>query len=67
MTEIKKSYVGVSGVTSPDTERELESINLKSGLAEKGRLLALGVKAVHKTQYLDIENKYGTEWYPVGL
>lgn len=30
------------------------------------RQLLLGVKAVHKTQYLDIENKYGREWYPVG-
>lgn len=36
-----------------------------SGLADH-RQLALGVKAVHKTQYLDIENKYGREWYPVG-
>lgn len=26
----------------------------------------LGVKAVHKTQWLDIENKYGPGWYPVG-
>lgn len=25
-----------------------------------------GVKATHKTQYLDTENKYGREWYPVG-
>ncbi len=30
------------------------------------RQILLGVKAVHKTQYLDIENKYGHEWYPVG-
>lgn len=30
------------------------------------RQLLLGVKAVHKTQYLDIENRYGHEWYPVG-
>lgn len=30
------------------------------------RQILLGVKAVHKTQYLDIENKYGNEWYPVG-
>jgi phosphoribosylanthranilate isomerase len=29
-------------------------------------VLALGVKAVHKTQFLDIENKYGADWYPVG-
>lgn len=34
--------------------------------ARARRLLALGVKAVHKTQWLDIENKYGDVWYPVG-
>jgi len=26
----------------------------------------LGIKATHKTQFLDIENKYGRDWYPVG-
>lgn len=66
MTEFKKPYVGVSGVVSPEVERDLEKIHLKSGLAEKERLLALGVKAVHKTQFLDVENKYGRDWYPVG-
>lgn len=37
-----------------------------SGSNPHERQLLLGVKAVHKTQYLDIENKYGREWYPVG-
>jgi len=63
---IKQSYVGVSGVVSPEMQRTLEAITIECGLHDKGRLLALGVKAVHKTQYLDIENKYGREWYPVG-
>jgi len=67
MTErIKQPYVGVSGVISPETQASLENIATDVGLHEKGRLLALGVKAVHKTQFLDIENKYGKEWYPVG-
>jgi len=66
MSEIKRPYVGVSGVVSPEIESQLERIHMQSGLAEKGRLLALGVKAVHKTQFLDVENKYGTDWYPVG-
>ncbi len=63
---LKQPYVGVSGVVSPGVQAMLEGIAVESGLHEKGRLLALGVKAVHKTQFLDIENKYGKEWYPVG-
>jgi hypothetical protein len=67
MTEqLKQPYVGVSGIVSPEVQAQLEGIAVESGLHEKGRLLALGVKAVHKTQFLDIENKYGKEWYPVG-
>jgi len=67
MTEtIKRPYVGVSGVVSPDVQAELEAMAEREGLYDKGRLLALGVKATHKTQILDIENKYGGDWYPVG-
>lgn len=66
MTEVKQPYVGVSGVTSPEFQALLENAAENAKLPSKGRLLALGVKAVHKTQFLDIENKYGAEWYPVG-
>lgn len=61
-----QSYVGVSGIVSPSMQAQLEASATEAGLFEIGRLLVLGVKAVHKTQYLDIENKYGREWYPVG-
>jgi hypothetical protein len=67
MTEqLKQPYVGVSGVVSPEMQANLEVIIDSTDLTKNGRLLALGIKAVHKTQYLDIENKYGNEWYPVG-
>lgn len=68
MTEPKRPYVGVSGVVSPEIQASLETIAADTGLHRKNRMLALGVKAVHKTQFLDIEqeNKYGPEWYPVG-
>jgi hypothetical protein len=66
MSETKASYVGVSGIVSPEIQGAVERMHLKSGLAAKGRELVLGVKAVHKTQYLDIENKYGPDWYPIG-
>ncbi len=59
-------YVGVSGVVSPDIQAELETIACRAGLFGIGRALALGVKAVHKTQILDTENKYGRSWFPVG-
>lgn len=58
-------YVGVSGVVSKEQQNELIDISVTSGLPAHRRLL-LGVKATHKTQYLDVTNKYGTQWYPVG-
>lgn len=63
---MKRPYVGISGVVSPEMQTSLENMALESGIYGRGRLLALGVKAVHKTQMLGIENKYGHEWYPVG-
>jgi len=67
MSELpKQAYVGVSGVVSPDIQAQIEAIAEEVGLTYEGRLIALGVKSVHKTQYLDIPNKYGPEWYPVG-
>lgn len=65
-TERPRPYVGVSGVVSPDMEARLEATAAEVGLFDRDRMLALGVKAVHKTQYLGVENKYGPEWYPVG-
>lgn len=73
-----ESYVGVSGlityknvqpsglvVTEPQ-QLFVEGLYERTGLSRTGRALALGVKATHKTQYLDTENKYGADWYPVG-
>jgi len=63
---IKQPYVGVSGVVSPEIQATLELLAVETGLIDTGRALALGVKAVHKTQFLDVPNKYGNDWYPVG-
>lgn len=62
---MKKPYVGVSGVVSCEQADTIYSHAEKAGLFDHRRIL-LGVKAVHETQYLDIPNKYGEEWYPVG-
>ena len=58
-------YIGVSGVVSPEQEADLVEF-ARETFEGTDAILMLGVKAVHKTQWLDIENKYGPEWYPVG-
>lgn len=63
MTERPTPYVGVSGVVNPEQQAKLHEIWDTIGVR---RVLALGVKATHKTQWDDIENKYGAAWYPVG-
>lgn len=66
MTERATPYVGISGVVNPEQQETLAAAFEASGLRTYGRQLMLGVKAVHKTQWLDIGNKYGREWFPVG-
>lgn len=60
-----RPYVGVSGVVTPAQQHQLETVASTIDLTPRRDLL-LGVKATDKTQMLDIENKYGTTWYPVG-
>jgi hypothetical protein len=60
------AYVGVSGVVNPQQQSRLVAAASAAGFEEAGRELLLGVKGTHKTQYLDQENKYGPDWYPVG-
>ena len=70
-------YVGISGVVSIAQQTALHAAAAGAGLVtpwssqapppsvDRRRLL-LGVKATHKTQVLDVPNKYGADWYPVG-
>lgn len=58
-------YVGVSGVVSPAQQADLMRVCEEVGFPN-GRRLLLGVKATHKTQVLDVSNKYGDAWYPSG-
>lgn len=57
-------YVGVSGVVAPEQQQWVHEA--AEPILEKGRKLLLGVKAVHKTHWLEQENKYGPYHYPVG-
>ncbi len=65
MTGNNAPYVGVSGVVGVGQQLALEREHVLSGLAAH-RLLLLGAKATHKTQWLDVPNKYGAAWFPVG-
>ena len=65
ITERPRPYIGISGVVNTEQQTRLLDHFASEGLS-KERLLALGVKATHNTQYLDQENKHGSEWYPVG-
>ena len=67
-TERPNPYIGISGVVDSYQQYYVMDAFIYEGLDEPplDRRLALGVKAVHKTQFLDIENKYGRDWYPVG-
>lgn len=59
------SYVGVSGVVNQEQQRTITEY-ARDVFELSDTVLMLGVKAVHKTQWLDVTNKYGPEWYPVG-
>lgn len=79
-TERPLPYIGISGVNNLKHNTNPENTSMQYWLMDQftyagienrqdqpnQRQILLGVKAVHKTQYLDIENKYGHEWYPVG-
>lgn len=60
-----RPYVGISGVVSTRQQDALMAGALIAGVTPHRDLL-LGVKATHKTQMLDVANKYGPEWYPIG-
>jgi phosphoribosylanthranilate isomerase len=64
---VKQEHVEPSGLAWHEWQHQfLQAHANRIGLHDDGRMLALGVKATHKTQFEDIENKYGREWYPVG-
>lgn len=58
-------YVGISGIVDPVQQSRYEKAWSEAGLSGVRNLL-LGVKAVHNTQWCDVPNKYGSNWYPVG-
>lgn len=61
-----EAYVGISGVVNPVQHAQYVQEWKELHENRPATKLALGVKAVHKTQYEDTANKYGKDWYPVG-
>jgi len=68
MRREKMPYVGISGVVNVRQQRSLETLWDAEKLPTYK--LALGVKAVHDNQWLDVNyvrnGKGGPRWYPVG-
>lgn len=60
-----RPYVGVSGVVSAEQKRWIREA-ARPIVEDKGRVILLGVKAVHKTHWREMTNKYGRDHYPVG-
>ena len=65
MTERAKPYVGVSGVDTPEVQQQLIELFDTSGLRTK-RELMLGMKALHKGQWLDLPGRRGPGWDVTG-
>lgn len=64
---VKETHVEPSGLEWHEWQHQfLQAHAERAGLYDAGRKLLLGVKATHKTQFEDKENKYGRDWYPVG-
>ena len=65
MNERAKPYIGVSGVGSIDTQQKIIEQFDRAGLREH-RQLMLGVKVLHKCQWLDQPWKRDDDWDLVG-
>lgn len=61
-----RNYVGVSGVSNHAQQEVIGEIARENGINNGIADLLIGVKATEKTQWLDMPNKYGADWYPVG-
>jgi len=61
-----KPYIGVSGIARYEQHIALYDIAKRENVALLGHFVMVGVQATGKTQVLEIGNKYGQMWHPVG-
>ena len=59
-------YIGVSGIARYEQHIALFDIAQRERISDLGYFMMIGVQATGKTQVLDIENKRGQNWHPVG-
>ncbi len=67
MSEFKpEPYIGVSGIATSEQHEKIFSFSERKKLGRFGHFVMVGVQATNKTQILEIENKRGRMWHPVG-
>jgi hypothetical protein len=59
-------YVGISGVARHEQQLVLQNVAERERIDFLNRFLMIGVQATGKTQVLEVENKRGQMWHPVG-
>jgi hypothetical protein len=59
-------YVGISGVALSEQHAALRDVALRERIGTIGYFMMIGVQATGKTQVLDIDDRRGQLWYPVG-
>lgn len=61
-----KPYIGISGIGFYEEHVDLVDIAIRERIDNLGYFMMIGVQATGKTQVLEIENKHGRLWHPVG-
>ena len=64
--ERPQPYIGISGVAHHEQHVALFDVALRERIDNLGYFMMVGIQATGKTQILDIENKRGQMWHPVG-
>jgi len=64
--ERPQPYIGISGVANQEQHERLFKIAISEKFNTIDYFLMIGVQATTKTQLLEIENKMGQMWHPVG-
>ncbi|HUC95635.1 MAG TPA: hypothetical protein VMR76_01595 [Candidatus Saccharimonadia bacterium] len=68
MTELirPQPYIGISGIARYEQHEDIVDLAIRERLDLLGYFIMIGVQATGKTQVLDVPNKRGQMWHPVG-
>lgn len=59
-------YLGISGVAAAEQHQAILEMADRHRIGRFGHFVMIGIQATNKTQLLEIENKRGRLWHPVG-